>query len=111
MTTGVLYALDLKLKEMPTFFDLEDFVTSFFIKNKIGVISEQHHFFNGIYAFTYIAILSASHIAVHTWPEHNYMGIDIWSCSDKFDIEKFIKDLKINFQIENLTMKQFERGL
>lgn len=45
------------------------------------VLKEEYHRFSpaGITGF---AIVSASHIAVHTWPEHAYMGIDIFSCRD-----------------------------
>lgn len=29
---------------------------------------------------TGIAIVSASHISVHTWPEYGYLSVDIFSC-------------------------------
>lgn len=29
-----------------------------------------------------VAILSTSHIAIHTWPEHSYAVLDIYSCRD-----------------------------
>lgn len=43
------------------------------------VLKEDYHAFSpaGITGF---AIVSASHIAVHTWPEYGYVGIDVFSC-------------------------------
>ena len=36
---------------------------------------------------TGFAIVSESHISIHTWPEYSYMGIDIFSCKEiKLDI-------------------------
>lgn len=31
---------------------------------------------------TGVAILAESHLAIHTWPEHRYAAIDIFTCGD-----------------------------
>lgn len=31
---------------------------------------------------TGLALVSTSHLAVHTWPEHGYAAIDIFTCGD-----------------------------
>lgn len=43
------------------------------------VLKEEYHRFTpaGVTGF---AIVSASHIAAHTWPEYGYLGVDIFSC-------------------------------
>lgn len=50
-----------------------------------------------------VHILSASHIAIHSWPENKYLHIDLISCMDGTDFELFKKtvsevftDYKIN---------------
>jgi len=43
--------------------------------------------FNHVYkphGFTTVAVLQTSHAALHTWPEHGYISIDIFIC-DEFD--------------------------
>src|SRR4030043_566320 len=34
------------------------------------------------------ALLSTSHIAIHTWPEFNYASIDVFACDEKQKVEK-----------------------
>jgi S-adenosylmethionine decarboxylase len=36
-----------------------------------------------------IYIISSSHLAVHTWPENNYIHIELLTCSKNTKIEKF----------------------
>ncbi len=35
-----------------------------------------------------ILIIAESHLAIHTWPEFNYLHIDILSCSKSSDLSK-----------------------
>lgn len=34
-----------------------------------------------------VLILAESHLAVHTWPEHHYMHIDLFICSPKTNVK------------------------
>ena len=31
---------------------------------------------------TYVAIITTSHVSIHTWPEFGYAALDVFSCSD-----------------------------
>ncbi len=47
------------------------------------------------FGFTAIAILKTSHAAIHTWPEHGYISIDIFICegySKGLNVIKFLKN-------------------
>jgi S-adenosylmethionine/arginine decarboxylase-like enzyme/acyl carrier protein len=47
------------------------------------ILSEGYHVFPSTDTWagvTYFAIVSASHIVAHTWPEHHYIGVDIFTC-------------------------------
>jgi len=44
---------------------------------------------------TVILLLSQSHLAVHTWPEHRLMTVDLFVCQDGFDVEAFLEKLVI----------------
>lgn len=52
-----------------------------------------------------VLIISASHITVHTWPEDQYIGIDIFTCSDiDYDIntiEQYFRKRLICSKIES----------
>ena len=47
---------------------------------RMHIIRVESHDF-GPSAFTVFALLSESHIAIHTWPEFEYVACDIFSCS------------------------------
>lgn len=50
-----------------------------------------HHF--SPYGVSGVVVISESHIAIHTWPEHGFAAIDVFTCGNllKFDeIESFI---------------------
>jgi len=36
--------------------------------------------------YTSLLLLQESHISCHTWPEHGYVAIDIFSCSRRGDV-------------------------
>lgn len=59
---------------------------------------------------TSIAIIQESHIAIHSWPEHNFLSIDIFSCSKEIlNLEKIIKDAKRLFKAKRFTHKIISR--
>ncbi len=43
---------------------------------------------------TGIVLLAESHIAIHTWPEFNYVALDIYTCGDKANPLKALEFLK-----------------
>ncbi len=46
------------------------------------LLEHTHHTFDGG-GLTLLAVISSSHIAVHTWPEKNYLHLDVFSCNGK----------------------------
>ena len=40
---------------------------------------------------TGIIAISESHLAIHTWPEHGYAAVDIFTCSTNFEPHKASK--------------------
>jgi S-adenosylmethionine decarboxylase len=59
----------------------------------INVIKSDYHEFPGG-GLSVIYILSASHLAIHTWPEHNFMHFDLITCSPSTDFGKFQQKLR-----------------
>ena len=52
------------------------------IVNCVGatILHEFVHGFDPV-GITYVAILSTSHLAIHTWPENGCAAIDVFSCA------------------------------
>ena len=44
------------------------------------VVEECVHRFEPM-GVSYIAVISTSHISIHTWPEYGYAAVDIFSCA------------------------------
>ena len=59
---------------------------------------------------TGIVLLAESHIAIHTWPEFNYVALDIYTCGDKASPLKALEYLKEKFRPKKVEMQQIKRG-
>ena len=46
-----------------------------------GVVEEACHKFAPI-GVSYIAVITKSHMSIHTWPEYGYAAVDVFSCTD-----------------------------
>jgi S-adenosylmethionine decarboxylase len=59
---------------------------------------------------TGIAIVSESHLVIHTWPEHGYAAVDIFTCGAPRDPQAAIAVLRRHFQPEHVQMMEINRG-
>lgn len=69
---------------------LEENMHKLLSKLGIKVVKKIKHRFNP-QGTSLIYILSSSHAAVHTYPENNYLHIDIITCSKSFQVNDFTK--------------------
>lgn len=74
-----------------------------------NLISIHSHEFDSL-GLSVVGIISASHIAIHTWPENQFVAIDIFSCKSLFQVNKIIFALKKRFGTEEVTCVEFSRG-
>lgn len=72
-----------------------------------------HYFEEG--GFTLIIALAESHIAVHTWPEINYVSLDVFVCNysknNTSNAKKLFKQLCDLFCSKNISSKIVKRRL
>lgn len=59
---------------------------------------------------TGIVILAESHIAVHTWPECNYLAVDIFTCGKKSMPYRALEYLKQYFKPTKVKIIFIKRG-
>ena len=57
-----------------------------------------------------VILIEESHIAVHTWPEYNFVSLDIYYCDPDVNIEKILEQINEIFKPQNLRFDFKERG-
>ncbi len=61
--------------------------------------------------FTGVAILTESHAMIHTWPEHRYAAVDVFTCGQHTDPLKALEVLKAAFKPEHVQYQAMDRGI
>jgi len=60
---------------------------------------------------TAIAMLSESHISIHTWPEKGMAVCDIFTCGDHTDPQVGVEYMKMVFESKDIISNKFVRPL
>jgi len=55
-------------------------------------------------------LLAESHISIHSWPELNYLAVDIFTCGKKVKPEIAIRVLRQHFQPKKVRIIKIKRG-
>jgi S-adenosylmethionine decarboxylase len=110
-TAGVHYIVELSAKE-------EDFL---FYNNKVleffnKVLKEMNAtiVFVSFKEFSScgmsgVFVLAESHLSFHTWPEENYVSVDLYVCGSKTKHSKFLKELSEKFEVNDVLI--IKRGV
>jgi S-adenosylmethionine decarboxylase len=59
---------------------------------------------------TGVAVLSESHLSVHTWPEHGYVAADVFTCGETTRPRAAAEVLKEAFGSTHCDVKELVRG-
>lgn len=68
------------------------------------------HVFNP-HGVTGFALLAESHISIHTWPEHGYAAVDVFTCGDTTDPEVACSFLSDAFEAKSHHIITLDRYL
>jgi S-adenosylmethionine decarboxylase len=60
---------------------------------------------------TGVAIVSESHIMIHTWPEHGYAAVDVFTCGEERDLKGAVDVVRSYFKPERVQMMHIVRGI
>lgn len=63
----------------------------------VKVIKTAEHLFNP-HGITCLFLVSSSHFALHSWPEHKFVTVDLFLCSDEVPINECVEQLKKIFE-------------
>jgi S-adenosylmethionine decarboxylase len=59
---------------------------------------------------TGMAIVSESHLVIHTWPEYGYAAVDLFTCGAPRDPQDALAILRENFKPERIGVIEINRG-
>lgn len=79
------------------------------VRKDFNVLKEMEHQFTP-HGETAVFILSESHFSIHTYPEHNYLSMDLYICNPDANLEKFIFDLKNELKVKLISHQILRRG-
>jgi len=60
---------------------------------------------------TGVAVLSESHLSIHTWPEHGYVAADVFTCGETTRPQAAADVLAEQFGAEHTVLHELERGV
>ena len=58
-----------------------------------------------------VVVISESHLTIHTWPEHAYAAIDIFTCGEHVDPWEALEVLAKEFGAEETHVMEISRGM
>jgi len=57
-----------------------------------------------------VVVITESHVTVHTWPEHGYAAVDIFSCDERLDHRQICEALRERFGAARVARRLLSRG-
>lgn len=57
-----------------------------------------------------VVVIAESHLTIHTWPEHGYCAVDIFTCGCSVDPWKAAGFLRQELEAQDVRIRDFERG-
>ncbi|MBN3037399.1 MAG: S-adenosylmethionine decarboxylase [Candidatus Diapherotrites archaeon] len=70
--------------------------------------SEYHQF--KPFGVTGFVLLAESHISIHTWPEHRYLALDVFTCGPPEKARRAFESLERGFKPQRVKKTEKRRG-
>ena len=74
------------------------------------VVSEAFYQF-APFGISGMVIIAESHLSIHTWPEHRYAAVDIFTCGDLLQPSEAVDVLIQQFSSHNPSIIEIPRGI
>lgn len=58
-----------------------------------------------------VVVISESYISIHTWPEHRYAAVDIFTCGDTIVPEEVAHYVATRFRCKTASSVEVKRGI
>ncbi len=92
--------------------DLEHITRSMLEAARISgarVVTQSFHHFSPL-GISGVVIISESHLAIHTWPEHRFAAVDFFTCVNRVEPARALEHLKAALKAGSLQVMHLERG-
>lgn len=57
-----------------------------------------------------VVVIAESHLTIHTWPEHGYAAVDIFTCGSTVNPWTATRFLQQELEAADMQVKDFQRG-
>lgn len=58
-----------------------------------------------------VVVIAESHLTIHTWPEHGYAAVDIFTCGSTVDPWRAARFLKQQLEAAEMDVRDVPRGM
>ena len=89
---------------------LEQLMAAAAMASNATIVESTFHRFNPI-GLSGVVVIAESHLACHTWPEHETACIDFFSCSQAIDMSAAIESLWHAFGAKKVNVSNVGRGV
>lgn len=62
------------------------------------------------YGVTGVFLLAESHLSIHTWPEYDYVAVDVFTCSEGTDPRAILEIMRRKFRPGRYEEEVMDRG-
>ena len=62
------------------------------------------------YGVSGVVIIAESHITIHTWPEHGYAAVDVFTCGNEVMPQRAVEEIVSAFKPKQFTSRTLKRG-
>jgi S-adenosylmethionine decarboxylase proenzyme len=73
------------------------------------VVTHSFHHFSPL-GVSGVVIISESHLAIHTWPEHRFAAVDFFTCVNRVVPQRALDSLKAALGAQAMETAHLERG-
>ncbi len=77
--------------------------------SKAHIVDVVFHTYNP-HGVSGVVIIRESHLAIHTWPEHAFASVDIFTCGQQINPQKIQQYLQKHFQAKKVKATIIPRG-
>ena len=75
------------------------------------IMGDSFHSFAPYDGVSGVVIVAGSHISIHTWPEHDYAAVDIFTCGNSVDSGRAVDLLVSALEARNTSVVELKRGI
>ncbi len=89
---------------------IEDILVGAAKKAKAHIVDVVFHTFNP-HGISGVVVIAESHLAIHTWPEHGFASVDIYTCGNLVNPWNAYKYILKALKAKNSTAMEMKRGV